>query len=61
VADINVERKRRSFLPLLLGLLALLALLWLLWSLLGRDENEADDPVQTDTVTMLVLPVAAGR
>lgn len=60
MADINVERKRRSILPLLLGLLALLALLWLLWNFLSDDENEADDPVQTDTVTMLA-PAPAGR
>ncbi|HEX5727686.1 MAG TPA: hypothetical protein VFX98_19600 [Longimicrobiaceae bacterium] len=54
MAEINVERKRRSILPLVLGVLALAALLWLLFNYLGRDDNDADDPVVTDTVTLLL-------
>jgi len=51
VADINVERKRRSPLPwLLLGLLLLLLLLW--FFVLDRDEAERDDVgAPPDTVT----------
>ena len=59
VADINVERKRRNVLPLVLGLLALLALAYLLYSLLDRDEEERDEVgPPPDTVT--VAPAATG-
>ena len=56
MADINVERKRRSPWALIIGLLLLLALLWLLFQFLGNDQDDADDDVVTDTVGMLIAP-----
>lgn len=41
MADINVERKSRSWLPLILGLLLLAALLFFVLPRLGGDDDDA--------------------
>ncbi|HYW08475.1 MAG TPA: hypothetical protein VE913_16060 [Longimicrobium sp.] len=53
MADINVERKGNgpNFLPWILGLLLLGLLIWGLSQLLGRDNDEANEAVVTDSVT----------
>lgn len=57
MADINVERKKRSMLPWILGLLALALLLWALMSMLDNDERPAGD---TGTDTTVVIPPTTG-
>jgi len=50
MAEINVEHRKRSPLPLIIGALLLAALLWLLYDNVIRDDNDdADDAVQVDT------------
>ena len=51
MADINVERKSRSMLPLILGLLALAALVFLLMNVLGRDDDRDEVPTTTESTT----------
>lgn len=53
MADINVERKGNgpNYLPWILGLLLLGLLIWGLSQLLGRDNDEANEAVVTDTMT----------
>lgn len=51
MAEINVERRPRSFWPWIIGLLVLAALAWLLLSMLNRDDD-APRAGGTDTVTV---------
>jgi hypothetical protein len=51
MADINIERKKRSPLPWILGLLALALLAFLLMRGLGRDDDERTEGVVVDTTT----------
>ena len=57
MAEIRVERKRRSLLPLLLGLLVLVLILW--W-FVGRGSDAASVAVDTATVSTGVAPAPAG-
>ena len=57
MAEIRVERKKRSMLPLLLGLLALLALLW--W-FLNRGDNTTIAGTDTTSVATGVVEPAPG-
>jgi hypothetical protein len=50
VAEINVEHRKRSPLPLIIGLILLGALLYLLYDNVIRDDD-ADDDVQVETTT----------
>jgi hypothetical protein len=66
MADINIERKRKSPLPWIIGLLALAVLALLLMRACGDDEEEVD-MVVTDSTTAVTpaagpidtMPVAA--
>ncbi len=49
MAEITVERRKRSPLPLIIGLLLVGALLYLLYDNVIRDD--ADDGVQVETTT----------
>jgi hypothetical protein len=51
MADINIERKKRSPLPWILGLLALALLAFLLMRGMGRDDDERTEGVVVDTTT----------
>jgi hypothetical protein len=53
VADIDVERRKRSPLPLILGLLLLVLLGFLLWRYVLADggATATDDAVVVDTAT----------
>ena len=51
MADINIERKKRSPLPWILGLLALALLAFLLLRGLGGDDEERTEGVVVDTTT----------
>ncbi|MBW3572612.1 MAG: hypothetical protein KY467_16030 [Gemmatimonadetes bacterium] len=52
MADINIERKRRSPLPWIIGLLVLALLAFLLMRSCGDDEVATDDAaVMADTTT----------
>jgi hypothetical protein len=52
MADINIERKKRSPLPWILGLLALALLAFLLMRGLGGDDDDrAEETVVVDTTT----------
>ena len=50
VAEINVEHRKKSPLPLIIGLVLLGALLYLLYDNVIRDDG-ADEPVRTETTT----------
>ena len=54
MAEIRVERKRRSLLPLLLALLGLVLILW--W-FVGRDGGDAAAAADTATVATGIAPV----
>jgi hypothetical protein len=51
MADINIERKRKSPLPWIIGLLALALLALLLMRTCGDDDDDAEAVVVTDTTT----------
>lgn len=51
MADINIERKKRSPLALILGLLALALLAFLLMRGLGGDDDERTEGTVVDTTT----------
>jgi hypothetical protein len=51
MADINIERKRKSPLPWILGLLALALLAFLLMRNRGDDDVEQPATVVTDSIT----------
>lgn len=51
MADINIERKKRSPLPLILGLLALALLAFLLLRGLGGNDEERTEGTVVDTTT----------
>ena len=51
MADINIERKKRSPLPWILGLLALALLAFLLLRGLGGDDEGRTEGVVVDTTT----------
>jgi hypothetical protein len=51
MADINIERKRKSPLPWIIGLLALALLAFLLMRTMGGDEETQPATVVTDTTT----------
>jgi hypothetical protein len=55
VAEINVEHRKRSPLPLIIGLLLLGALLYLLYDNVIRDDD-ADDGVQVETTAPTTTP-----
>lgn len=60
MADINIERKKRSPLPLILGVLALLLLLFLLLRSCGDDDDvEVQEGAVVDTTTAMT-PSATG-
>lgn len=62
MADINIERKRKSPLPWIIGLLALALLAFLLMRSCGDDDPEPAEGVVTDTATAMTTtaaPVAA--
>ncbi|HEU4453644.1 MAG TPA: hypothetical protein VFR81_11325 [Longimicrobium sp.] len=50
MAEINVEHRKKSPLPLIIGLILLGALLYLLYDNVIRDDD-ADEPVRTETTT----------
>lgn len=58
MADIDIERKKKSPLPWILGLLALALLAFLLMQSCG-DEEEVEPAVVTDTTTAVTAPVVA--
>lgn len=51
MADINIERKRKSPLPWIIGLLALALLAFLLMRSFGDDEETVPATTVTDTTT----------
>jgi hypothetical protein len=51
MADINIEKKRRSPLPLILGVLALALLAFLLMTTCADDEPEPVEGTVVDTTT----------
>ena len=51
MADINIEKKRRSPLPLILGVLALALLAFMLMRSCGDDEAERNEGTVVDTTT----------
>lgn len=51
MADINVERKSRSMLPMILGLIALAALVFILLNVFDRDDDADDVPTTTTEQT----------
>lgn len=53
MADIDVERERRSIWPWILGLLALLLLIWLLVELFDRDREDVAVAPVADTAAMV--------
>lgn len=57
MADIDIERKKRSPLPLILGLLALALLAFLLMQTCGDDEAEPAPAPVTDTTTTSAAPM----
>jgi hypothetical protein len=64
MADINIERKRKSPLPWILGLLVLALLAFLLMRSCGDDDPEPTTTVVTDTMTAVtsdttMAPMAA--
>jgi hypothetical protein len=57
MADIDIERKKRSPLPLILGLLALALLAFLLMQTCGDDDEAEPATVVTDTTTASAAPM----
>jgi hypothetical protein len=53
MADINIEKKRRSPLPLILGVLALALLAFFLMRSCADDEPEAVEGTVVDTTTSM--------
>ena len=58
MADINIERKRKSPLPWILGLLALALLAFMLLRNRGDDEVEQPATVVTDSITTTTTTTA---
>ena len=51
MAEINVEHRKRSPLPLIIGLILLAALAYLLYDNVLRGGDDANEPAQVETTT----------